>query len=84
MLMTRMPKRSLLAIVQSIARMTSDTYPVPSAERTLRLISIAPGAMPTVDVPAEVVSPAPLPAMMLATCVPWPYKSRVPSPVKSI
>jgi hypothetical protein len=66
-----------LAATQSSALMTLLVRPEPSASRTFRLTSDAPGATP--------LKPSPSPAMMPAMCVPCPsLSSPVPfGPVKS-
>ncbi|MBF8299969.1 MAG: hypothetical protein HW394_339 [Acidobacteria bacterium] len=54
-----------------MAAITSLIYPCPSASSTLSPTRFASGATP-VRAPSE---SKPLPAMMPATCVPWPYSS---------
>ena len=56
------------------ALMTSLVRPTQSALRTLSAIRRTPGAIPL----AEEVESEPLPAMVLAMCVPWPHPSSYP------
>ena len=59
------------AITQSIPAITSLARPSPFESSTLTLISIAPGATPTLSGSDA----SPLAATMPATCVPWPNLS---------
>ena len=79
--MTRMLYSWRCSIAQSIASITSLASPDPSSPSTRRLRRYAPGAMPRWS-RVSAVRPA-RPAMMPATCVPWPNRSMPSPPVKS-
>ncbi len=63
------------AAAHSIPAMIADSGQLPSSVHTLPTSNRASGAIPRYR--------APLPAMIDAVCVPCPYPSRIPVPVKS-